>query len=734
MLRRLSLLDELRAGGYEASMITTFNAYLPFYEEVVLRRLVNAGVRHNVLMMDAQQYTTSILNHPPRLAGRRYTLLPVAVSGAFHPKLILLVGKKKALLAIGSHNLTLAGFGFNRELTNVVRIDEIDDSAGLAVAAQVWEAVEDWIEFASRNLPNHVVEMIQRVRDFGPIANGLEGNLPSEVRVLAGGPGRESLWSQLRESIRGRVTKVAIAGAYFDNEFRFLRKVLDDLQPARIVIGIDPETVQMLPAENGIHGIEFVRADQLGSDTENGGKAAGYLHAKGIFIHSDQGEQMFASGSANPSAPAWLATSTFGNVELMLLRFGQDAVIAAEQTGFASIFEMEPLEPRDWDTINVNQTAEEAKNTSGIKTGVGVVEDDRVVFIKSLVGPVSKPEFLLLDADRREICQPVDFRTDDENCVLTFPSGDLISAVGLRGKVNRETKVELLLHHAREVEEQARTGVQRRFRDALFSLETDTPNIGLLIECIDKIVFSDDLSVGQSVSGRAAGGSKPGANSVDEGTLAIDIAKVRKHKAKRRLKHSSDFSYLLDALIYHLRVQEDRPVEELDRFGRNEEEQIGADDDEDLVPTRRTEEHQVELLQLCHLKVRTVVNRMTAQLRAYVDGKQSFEQVLIRLFGVLAVLRELRACDGRVTWVEKGKTTVPRELRAKLLKEVLYALFEEKESLLHLEAFNELQDSDDVSRLKGLLLWLAWDCGLTVDLNKPFMETREQCEKRLMGN
>ena len=85
MLHRLSLIDELRAGGFEASLITTFNAYLPFYEEVVLRRLANAGVRHNVLMMDAQQYTTSILNHPPRLVGRRYTLMPVAISGAFHP-------------------------------------------------------------------------------------------------------------------------------------------------------------------------------------------------------------------------------------------------------------------------------------------------------------------------------------------------------------------------------------------------------------------------------------------------------------------------------------------------------------------------------------------------------------------------------------------------------------------------------------------------------------------------
>ena len=159
--------------------------------------------------------------------------------------MILLVGKKKVLLAIGSHNVTLAGFGFNREVTNVIRIDGIDDSAGLAVASQIWEAVEDWIEVASGHLPNHVVEMIRRIREFGPLADGLMGELPSKVRVLAGGPGRESLWSQLRGSVQWLVTKVAIAGAFFDTELRFLRQVLDDLQPARMVIGIDPETVQI---------------------------------------------------------------------------------------------------------------------------------------------------------------------------------------------------------------------------------------------------------------------------------------------------------------------------------------------------------------------------------------------------------------------------------------------------------------------------------------------------------
>jgi hypothetical protein len=52
-------------------------------------------------------------------------------------------------------------------------------------------------------------------------------------------------------------------------------------------------------------------------------------------------------------------------------------------------------------------------------------------------------------------------------------------------------------------------------------------------------------------------------------TLAIDVSEVNKRKSKQRLKHSGDFAYLLDALIYHLRIEEDKSVEELDRFGRS---------------------------------------------------------------------------------------------------------------------------------------------------------------------
>jgi hypothetical protein len=223
-------------------------------------------------------------------------------------------------------------------------------------------------------------------------------------------------------------------------------------------------------------------------------------------------------------------------------------------------------------------------------------------------------------------------------------------------------------------------------------------------------------------------------------TLAIDVSEVSKRKSKQRLKHSGDFAYLLDALIYHLRIEEDKSVEELDRFGRSEEEQIGADDDADTEAARITAEKQDELLRICHSKVGTLVSRMITQLEAFSAGKQPLADVLIRLLGVLAVLRELRGCDGRVAWVEKGKTTVPEAQRLRLLEGIMLNLcernaLEDHSSLLHLAPLgDEFQGSDDVARLKGLVLWLAWDCRLTLNLHRPFNERREDLDERLRRN
>ena len=735
MLPRLSLLDELRKRGYEASLITTFNAYLPFYEEVVLRRLVNAGVRHNVLLMDAQQYSVSLQNQPPRLAGRSYTLAPISVPGAFHPKLIFLAGKQKGLVIVGSHNMTLAGFGFNRELTNVIRVRETGDEAGIAIAAHVWTEIVHWIESSSGTLPQQIRDMVARVKDFAPWLSAQAPRSDSEFQLLAGRAGAQSLWEQLRSLITTPVKEIYLTGAFFDAKLTFLNKINAELQPERLVVALDPATVEIPPDTKGVSGIRFVRATNLGNDDEKD-VAGGYLHAKGVFLRLQNNDCVFVSGSANPSRPAWLANRGDGNTELMVARLGAGAERAASELGFAEIPKLPPLDNSDWQTIANNRSRVDRAATSGPKVGVAVVVDDKVHIDAGLTVGLQHGTPILLDAERREIAHGNGLIEADEQYVATFARDHLDQARFLRCTLEKQTAADLLLHHARIVEEQARTGVQKRFKDALLSLQTDTPNIRLLIECLDKIVFSDDASRPPMPPGHPSS-ARPAVNGENTpiNSLAIDVSDVRRRKSKNRLTHNSDLSYLLDTLIFHLRLQEDRTMETVDRLGRSEEEQVGADDSEDECEAQLTEDDRIQLLTLCHSKVRTVVRRMIKQLTAYTEGKQTLDAVLFRLLGVLAVLRELRSCDGRVQWVDQGKTTVPGEERLRLFEVIMFSVFEGKTSLLHMEALGEeLAASEDVSRLKGLLLWLAWDCGLLFDLKRSFMETPKKQSTRLQAN
>jgi hypothetical protein len=727
-------MEELRKGGYEASLITTFNAYLPFYEDVVLRRLMNAGMRHNVLVMDANQYSDALQTHPPKFAGRQYTLAPLAMPGAFHPKLIFLTGKKKGLIIVGSHNMTLSGFGFNRELTNVVKIEGGQDLAGISIAASAWQALIDWIDASRKPLPAQILEMIHKFQDFAPWLDLNANTPPGNVTLLAGVPGKPALWDQLKAQITSEVTAVSLAGAFFDSRLSFIKRLQSELAPEKLNVAVDPETVQMPVKEMDIPGINFVRANQLGATSDSENTSAGYLHAKGLYFKSEQGESIFVSGSANPSTPAWLDEQGSGNAELMLLRRGEDTDQLALDLGFTEIESMPQLLGEDRLKIAETWDSRSSDSQTTRRSGMAVVEDGQIFIDVGEMAPISKPTITLIGVDDLEIAQVTDIPLKPGKGISSFSPEQLSKGMLIRLSEGTYQPIDCLLHHAGLVAEQSRTGVQRRFKEALLSLETDTPDIALLIDCIDKIVFSDSKSGQQGQSRfKVRSGEDPETEDSGPSTLAINVEDTKKKLTKKRLDYAGDFGFLLDALLYHLRVQGDKTVESLDLRGRNEEEQVDSDDDDEgttLPPQKR-----LELLDLCHAKVRLVVTRMIHQFQAYSDGKLTLDDVLVRLLGVLAVMRELRRCDGRVVWIDKGKTTVPAKERLRLFEETLFTLFEGESSLLRLEAMgDDFKHSDDVARLKGLLVWLAWDCGLSIDYHAGFMESPEKQDTRLKRN
>ncbi len=646
---------------------------------------------------------------------------------------MFLAGKNKGLVLVGSHNMTLAGFGFNRELTNLVRIESADDLEGIALARDAWAEIDYWLEHFANEVPDHLLRMVGLVRDFAPWINSV-GDSNEDIQLLAGRPGAQSLWEQLTKIVGGEAVSVSLAGAFFDRELQFIERVTQDLRPAKFTVAVDPSTVEMGPKARALSNVSLVSADALGVDIDKEVEGNRYLHAKGVFVEQQNGGAVFASGSANPSAPAWLSSDAGSNVELMLVYRGEGARTAADNIGFNLIADMPALNEDDWHAIESNELQQAESEPLGYRSGVAVVDEAHIILDQRWLKGVDHPSFVLCAVGGEELSHTSQHRIEGDSAFIAFAEAELTKANALHVLLDGQLLLKLLLHHTREIEEQATSGAQRRFKEALLSLETDAPSIDLLIQCIDKIVFSEARETQASGSKKVSPQDTPPAEEQEApASLAIDVEDVKHRKSKKRLSHSGDFAYLLDALIYHLRFQVDKPVEDVDRFGRSEEEQIGADDDQD--EDQEASREQGELLDVCHTRVATLINRMATQLKAYAKGQQELDKVLVRLLAVLAVLRELRKCDGRVAWVEKGKTTVPKKHRLGLLEEIMFNLFEGELSLLHLEALgDDFQQSDDVARLKGLVLWLAWDCGLTMNLQKPFNESRDDLNKRLKRN
>lgn len=209
---------------------------------------------------------------------------------AFHPKVILLAGKNKGALLVGSHNMTLSGFGYNRELTNLVRVSSLGDNESIGVLQSAWQQIMQWVNSQSANLPQHVIEMVAKTTDFAAWLRGQSTEKNENCAFISSQAGEPSLWTQLKSHIGGEVRKVIVTGAFFDSNLDFIRRIDDELKPKEFVVGADPETVQM-PTDFVPKGVKFTNCTGIRAGEKD---KAGYLHAKAIVVETEDGNTILA--------------------------------------------------------------------------------------------------------------------------------------------------------------------------------------------------------------------------------------------------------------------------------------------------------------------------------------------------------------------------------------------------------------------------------------------------------
>jgi len=301
-------------------------------------------------------------------------------------------------------------------------------------------------------------------------------------------------------------------------------------------------------------------------------------------------------------------------------------------------------------------------------------------------------------------------------------------------KCSGDAEIRALVHQTDAVQELMRSGKQAQLRAALAGLSSGTGDLMKVIAAVKKVIF-DEPEI-EDEPHRRSPGRRPGAKEDEEPTkpesLAGSIDEQRKRRAHRRLLESGDLAYLLDVLIRRLGVGLDRDLPDRDEKGRSEEELAGTDDSDDERP-KLVELDDADIAKLCRSKARRLVGRMVKQMAQAVQRAEKGPTVLIQLVAVLAILRELRLVERMPRWASIRESLVNHGDEELLLDGVLTNLFGRGFQLYQAIAA-ALGDErfDELARLKGLLIWLAWDCQVQLDERYDVREEPEDVRLRLV--
>lgn len=335
--------DVFSENGYHSAFLTTFTFGCQSFEDIVLQRLRNAGCNNiNVLADQTMINQEFSLFDPPRFAGSHYHIVKCHRQGAFHPKIVLQLGNKKARLLIGSANLTGSGLSGNLELVSQITCSGAEDPSVQLIAevlnyiVQSVEEDDPWFkrgyELALKRSP--WFDATRHAPGFEHPDLGLTALIHDAYELTP--------LEQFISLIDGdQIECLNIVSPYWDAELRALKNLAEQLKHPQIRIALD--TKRGLFPKNVAEGIPDLTVHELASIS--GSRS---VHAK-LFIAEGADFDHVLSGSFNCSRPA-LLTSLKNPVNAeagIYRRIAKKTAVSA--MGLQSCFEVE---------INLNELPE----------------------------------------------------------------------------------------------------------------------------------------------------------------------------------------------------------------------------------------------------------------------------------------------------------------------------------------------------------------------------------------
>lgn len=284
------------------ALFLTFNADLGFFERTILGVTQATGARITVVgdgRMSAPDPRAA------RNAGTRYLHgLAVTPSGsAFHPKVSVVAGPERALVAIGSGNLSMGGWHLNKETWTVATADRHRCPAIIPQLAE-------WL----RSLPAACTITPGAIASIQRTATTLEQLADASSVVETGHrlvhSAEQPILSQLP---RDPISQLLLYAPFHDERAEGIRGLIKELTPDEVTLAVQSggrTVIQPTVVRKVVDAldVEF----QVIEDT-----SAAYRHGKLIEGVSRDGTRWTLTGSPNLSESALLrAAADGGNIEI----------------------------------------------------------------------------------------------------------------------------------------------------------------------------------------------------------------------------------------------------------------------------------------------------------------------------------------------------------------------------------------------------------------------------------
>lgn len=328
-----SILKEIEISeGYETALITTYNFEISFFEKYVFSLLARNEIRFINLFVDSKRLNESLLTENSFRLGRDYFVTPVAINGAFHPKVILLLGNNRAKLIVSSANIKTSGYMHNNEIYNVFEYSENNK----LYAGLISSAISFFKDLFSIGVTQDK-DIRQKIDSFV-----LSSEEESPFSLLFNT--EEPIMTQLVDCINERIKRINIAVPFYDENLDGLKELIRRSGCDNAHLYIQNKKSTFPAVYNKSHNVlPNDRIHVFDCITENNNSKAFY-HGKVLEIITDEASYILY-GSTNCSSSALLRTyMNNGNIECDILAKSN----AEDKNGFFKTFSTDDsLEPEE---------------------------------------------------------------------------------------------------------------------------------------------------------------------------------------------------------------------------------------------------------------------------------------------------------------------------------------------------------------------------------------------------